>query len=146
MNHGDLIPSNILIDEDTWEITGLVDWAEAEYLPFGTCLYGFEHFLGFLTEFSLAPSSNDETSSIPGIAPTFTYFDDETRLRDLFWKCLFEAVPDIQTRQEDVTMMRDLGVLLWYGYAWDDGAIDRVVNEESDAVEVVCLRAFLKIE
>ncbi|KAF3050033.1 hypothetical protein E8E11_004357 [Didymella keratinophila] len=46
LNHGDLIPSNILVDEQTWKITGLVDWAEAEHLPFGTCLYGLEHLLG----------------------------------------------------------------------------------------------------
>src|SRR5690242_6884487 len=48
LNHGDLIPSNILVDEETWNITGLVDWAEAEWLPFGTCLYGLEHLLGSL--------------------------------------------------------------------------------------------------
>ena len=40
LNHGDLIPSNILVDDQTWEIMGIADWAEAEYLPFGTCLYG----------------------------------------------------------------------------------------------------------
>jgi hypothetical protein len=41
--------------------------------------------------------------------------------------------------------MRDIGVLLWYGYAWDGGAIDRVVNEMDDSVEVVCLRAFFDL-
>ncbi|KAF2028922.1 hypothetical protein EK21DRAFT_101520 [Setomelanomma holmii] len=102
LTHGDLIPSNILVDESTWEITGIVDWAEAEYLPFGTCL-----------------------------------------LREHFWHCLLDARPQIGKKQEDVLTMRDMGVLLWYGYAWDDGAIHRVVNETDDANEVACLRAFL---
>jgi hypothetical protein len=54
-------------------------------------------------------------------------------------------VPEVETRLEDVRVTRDMGVLLWYGYAWDDGAIDRVVNEADDAVEVVCLRSFLNV-
>ncbi|QRC92306.1 hypothetical protein JI435_024400 [Parastagonospora nodorum SN15] len=126
LNHGDLIPSNILVDEDTWVITGLVDWAEAEYLPFGTCLYGLENLLG-----------------CSGTAGGYVYYENEAQLRDMFWKCLFEAVPELKTGEHDVRTMRDLGVLLWYGIAWDDGAIDRVVNETEDEGEVACLRAFL---
>lgn len=139
LNHGDLIPSNILVDEDTWEITGLVDWAEAEYLPFGTCLYGLEHFLGYLT-------SPAEDSTLGGrTSPAFVYCKPATGLRELFWNRLFALVPELKTRQEDVETMRDLGILLWYGYAWDDGAIDRVVNVTDDVVEVACLRAFLGV-
>jgi hypothetical protein len=131
LNHGDLIPSNVLVDEATWEITGLVDWAEAEYLPFGTCLYGLEHLLGYMT------------SASPDTAPTFVCFDDATRLRQLFWTCLSNAVPELGHRKEEVKAMRDLGVLLWHGIAWDDGAINRVVNEVDDVEELAKLRAFL---
>jgi hypothetical protein len=139
LNHGDLIPSNILVDEETWAITGLIDWAEAEYLPFGTCLYGLENLLGYVSP----PSA-----SLPGgnISPTFVYYDNAPDLRQLFWAHLFEAVPEMKLRQDDLKTMRDVGVLLWYGYAWDEGAIDRVVNEKDDAVEVTCLRAFLGVE
>ena len=143
LNHGDLIPSNVLIDEETWGITGLVDWAEAEYLPFGTCLYGLEHLLGYLTPVSQPLSQLRDDSSNLSHTPTFTYFGNAPRLRDLFWARLFDAIPDFKMRQEDVRIMRDMGVLLWYGYAWDDGAINRVVNEMDDAVEVTCLRRFL---
>jgi hypothetical protein len=131
LNHGDLIPSNVLVDESTWEITGLIDWAEAECLPFGTCLYGLEHMLGYMT----LPS--------PDAATRFKYFDHATRLRELFWICLFDAVPQPRHREEEVRTMRDLGVLLWHGIEWDDGAINRVVNETHDAVELAKLRAFL---
>ena len=133
INHGDLIPSNILVDKNTWKITGLVDWAEAEYLPFGTCLYGLEHLLGYITP----PAS--------GIALIWTYFDGAAQLRELFWTRLIDAVPELGARMEDVRVMRDLGVLLWYGIAWDEGAIDRIVNEVDDVEEVTELRAFLTV-
>ena len=126
LNHGDLIPSNILVDEDTWDMTGLVDWAEAEYLPFGTCLYGLENLLGYSSD-----------------AGGFLYYENEGYLRDVFWACLFDTVPELKSRERDVRVMRDVGVLLWYGIAWDNGAIDRVVNEIKDGGEVACLRAFL---
>lgn len=132
LNHGDLIPSNILVNEETWQITGLVDWAEAEYLPFGTCLYGLEHLLGFLQ----APSQ--ELSS-----PTFVYYDNAAHLRELFWATINGLVPELGGRQGEVRVMRDLGVLLWHGYAWDEGTIDRVVDEVNDDEELAKLRAFL---
>jgi len=138
LNHGDLIPSNILVDEVTWEITGIVDWAEAEYMPFGTCLYGLEHLLGYVTSTSSSSSSSEES-----IQNLFTYYDNASRLRQLFWTHLIEAAP--QMKQDDTKAMRDMGVLLWYGYAWDDGAINRVVEEIRDAEELACLRAFLDV-
>ncbi|KAI4686686.1 hypothetical protein J4E81_008346 [Alternaria sp. BMP 2799] len=131
LNHGDLIPSNILVDQNTWEITGLVDWAEAEYLPFGTCLYGLEHLLGTI---SLDPAKS---------VPKWTYFNGATQLRELFWSRFFDAIPESEARLDDIRVMRDVGVLLWHGIAWDDGAIDRVVNDVDDVEELVKLRAFL---
>lgn len=140
LTHGDLIPSNILVDEDTWQITGMIDWAETEFLPFGMCLYGLEHLLGFLARPRLLESQivpiHDEGSA-------FEYYDNAALLRDLFWRRLLEAVPELQARRKDVEMMRDAGVLLWRGIAWDDGAIDRVVNEVDDVEELAHLRAFL---
>jgi hypothetical protein len=146
MNHGDLIPSNILVHEDTWAITGLIDWAEAEYLPFGTCLYGLEHLLGYISPSVETFSPTGLTSSASYRPPMFVYCHLAAQLRALFWSRLFETIPELELRQDDVGAMRDLGVLLWYGYAWDDGAIDRVVNEEDDEVEVACLREFLGLK
>ncbi|KID63586.1 Protein kinase-like domain protein, partial [Metarhizium brunneum ARSEF 3297] len=42
LTHGDLSRTNILVDEDTYEITGIVDWSLASILPFGMdldCLF-----------------------------------------------------------------------------------------------------------
>ncbi|KAF2624921.1 hypothetical protein BU25DRAFT_128694 [Macroventuria anomochaeta] len=132
LNHGDLIPSNILVIKETWEITGLVDWAEAEYLPFGTCLYGLEYLLGFLQ-----PASQELDR------PTFVYYDNAPQLQAKFWTTLLDLVPGLGGRQEEVRLMRDIGVLLWHGYAWDEGTIDRVVDEVNDGDELAKLRAFL---
>ncbi|KAH9869937.1 hypothetical protein J1614_006858 [Plenodomus biglobosus] len=137
LNHGDFIPSNILVNEDTWEVTGLVDWAEAEILPFGTCLYGLEHLLGFMD----TPPSDGHSQ--PNGRPVYKYFEKAAKLRELFWIRLLDAVPELRGRVDDVKVMRDLGVLLWRGIAWDNGAIDRVVNDMDDAEELACLRAFL---
>ena len=42
LTHGDLSRTNILVDENTFEITGIVDWSLAAVLPFGMeldCLF-----------------------------------------------------------------------------------------------------------
>jgi hypothetical protein len=145
LNHGDLIPSNILVDEKTWRITGIVDWAEAEYLPFGTCLYGLEHLLGYLAPAPSLSSSVGEKLPMESDMPAFVYHERAKYLRERFWSCMCEELPELKRKRDEVMAMRDIGVLLWYGYAWDDGAINRVVNEMDDAEEIACLRAFLSV-
>ena len=39
----------ILVDPALCNLFGFVDWAEAERLPFGVCLYGLEEILGEMT-------------------------------------------------------------------------------------------------
>ncbi|KAM0162699.1 hypothetical protein ACHAPG_001726 [Botrytis cinerea] len=129
LTHGDIIPNNIIIDPLTHHLAGLVDWAEAEPLPFGTCFYGLEEILGEIT-------------------PTgFHYHADASYLRRLFWIELITLIPELKQDElmRTVKISRDLGVLLWHGIAWDDGAINRVVMEErdEDADEIKRLDAFL---
>ncbi|CAO2652529.1 Nn.00g008120.m01.CDS01 [Neocucurbitaria sp. VM-36] len=143
LNHGDLIPSNILIDGETWEITGVVDWAEAEYLPFGTCLYGLEHLLGYFSPVLPSSTPTSSNNSVSSNVPEFVYYDHAPQLRALFWSRLLEAMPEMRSRTEEIEIIRDVGVLLWYGIAWDDGAINRVINEVDDVETMAYLRAFL---
>ncbi|KAF2466466.1 uncharacterized protein BDR25DRAFT_237367 [Lindgomyces ingoldianus] len=147
LNHGDLIPSNIMLDPETWALQGVVDWAEAEYLPFGTCFYGLEHFLGYLDMQPIPnPNPNAIISDPSPPVPVFRYYTSAPQLRKLFWETLVSYAPGIQDRINDVMLAKDVGVLLWYGFAWDEGAIDRVVNVEEDREEMECLRAFLEGE
>lgn len=126
--HGDLVPGNIMMSPTTGALTGLVDWAEAEFLPFGVCLYGLEEMLGEMT------------------TEGFRYYPQAERLRGVFWEELGRGVKEIGEGGEvleRVRMARDLGVLLWWGIAWDDGRIDRVVEEGKDVEEVMRLDAYL---
>ncbi|PVH96909.1 hypothetical protein DM02DRAFT_568822 [Periconia macrospinosa] len=145
LNHGDLIPTNILVDAETWEVKGLVDWAEAEVLPFGVCAgYGVEWCLGGLV--TSTPTS--PTSTPPNDTKAwkvFQYSPDADFLREVFWKEMVRERPQIEERLEEVRIMGDVGVLLWHGFAWDEGRIDRVVEYGRDEGDVACLEAFLGV-
>ncbi|KAK0124386.1 hypothetical protein ONS95_009348 [Cadophora gregata] len=129
LTHGDIVAANIMVDPSFGVLTGLVDWAEAENLPFGICLYGVEEILGEIT-------------------PTgFQYRPDAEYLRAIFWAELKRSIPALGVSHifEAVKLARDLGVLLWHGIAFDDGAIDRVVQEGRDVDEIHKLEAFLTL-
>ncbi len=46
LTHSDLNEMNILVNPDSGEITGVVDWTGASILPFGFTLYALENALG----------------------------------------------------------------------------------------------------
>lgn len=127
LTHGDFIPSNIMVDEETLVLKGLVDWAEAECLPFGMSLYGIEHLLGLLH------------------GHKFVYFRQADGLRDWFWACLTEEIRELRKESvwQSLQLARVVGILLWHGIAWDEGRIDRVVVREHDGGEIAYLEAFL---
>ncbi|KAH8589993.1 hypothetical protein B0O99DRAFT_599441 [Bisporella sp. PMI_857] len=129
LTHGDIVPGNLMVDSFSGHLLGLVDWAEAEYLPFGVNFYGLEEILGQMT-----PSG-------------FQYHANADVLRGLFWGQLRKGIPELQNASvlEAVELARDLGVLLWHGIAFDNGAIDRVVEEEKDVNEICRLDAFLDL-
>ncbi|KAL7927924.1 hypothetical protein ACQKWADRAFT_318007 [Trichoderma austrokoningii] len=129
LTHGDLLPGNMMVDAETGHLTGLIDWAEAEWLPFGMALYGVEEVLG-------------EDTSEGG----FRYYDDHEELRRLFW----DELPSFIGRDGGLQLLREaeaarkLGILLWRGIAFDDGKMDRVVEIGRDDSEMRKLRLFLE--
>lgn len=50
LTHGDFSVTNILVDEDEFEITGIVDWSLAEVLPFGMDLDILSLTTGFMDQ------------------------------------------------------------------------------------------------
>jgi len=129
LSHGDIVAGNVMVDPSSGRLLGLVDWAEAERLPFGITLYGLEEFLGEMT--------------VTG----FQYHQDASDLRKIFWEQLMNQIPELHNSRVvgAVKLARDLGVLLWHGIAFDNGAIDRVVEEGKDVDEIYRLDAFLDI-
>lgn len=134
LNHGDLLPSNTMVDEEM-RLTGLVDWAEAEYLSFGVSLYGVEHLLGRMIH----------ATECGRRICRFEYHQDAPNLRRHFWNCLLAEIPALKGRQiwRAMLLSREVGILLWHGIAWDDGNLNRVVNEQDDGEELAYLEAFL---
>ncbi|KAK4106587.1 hypothetical protein N658DRAFT_503019 [Parathielavia hyrcaniae] len=138
LTHGDLGAGNVLVDLDLdglVRLKGLVDWAEGEWLPFGVGLYGLEEMLG----------RRVENGSGTGRA-RFEYYPYAERLRGVFWDELVAAVPELGADQElraRVEKARLLGLLLWHGIAFDDGALNRVVEPGLDDEELQKLDLFL---
>lgn len=48
LTHGDLCLVNLLVSPSIGRVTGIIEWAEAELLPFGLALYGLDVLLGYL--------------------------------------------------------------------------------------------------
>ncbi|RMX74358.1 hypothetical protein D0869_12673 [Hortaea werneckii] len=136
VNHGDFLPSNLLVDPRSWAIKGYIDWAEAEVLPSGICLYGLEHMLGYVED----ADGNGKRGK-----PRFVYYDQAEELRRIFWEEFEQLVPAVGRTdvRKALDLSRDVGILLWKGFAWDDGAINRVINLEDDLEEAACLEAWL---
>ena len=127
-SHGDLLPSNVMVYPETGRIAGLIDWAEAEYLPFGVGMYGLEELLG-----------EDRGGR-------FALYPEADHLRQLYWGELLAAIPELARDPRRAALVRKaqvLGILLWHGIAFDDGRLDRVVEEGRDDAEVERLDAFL---
>ncbi|KAK5990123.1 hypothetical protein PT974_08389 [Cladobotryum mycophilum] len=131
LTHGDLLPCNMMVDPETGHLTGLIDWAEAEWLPFGMALYGIEEVLG---------------CDVP--LGGFQYYDDHEELRRHFWHrfLISSCHRDFGARPwlEEIQVSRKLGILLWKGIAFDDGRLDRVVEVGRDDAEMQRLELFLE--
>ncbi|KAI1331238.1 hypothetical protein F5Y16DRAFT_408293 [Xylariaceae sp. FL0255] len=126
--HGDFLPSNLMV-KHSGELLGLLDWAEAEWLPFGVGMYGLEELLG----------EDDQHGH-------FSYYPEATGLRQLFWKELLKNIPELSRKPktlEIVQQAQNLGILLWHGIAFDDGKLDRVVEVGKDDAEIHRLEMFL---
>lgn len=135
LTHGDIVPANVMVQPPRDKtgvlmVTGLLDWAESEYLPCGVGLYGLEELLG-------------DT----GVDGRFSYFAEAEELRELFWSRLADEVPGISIQRgtlyrELVEAAHTLGVLLWHGIAFDNGRLRRVVEEGKDDEELWRLDLF----
>ncbi|KAI1185483.1 hypothetical protein F5B17DRAFT_30609 [Nemania serpens] len=127
--HGDFLAANIMVSPYSGKLTGLLDWAEAEWLPFGVGIYGLEELLG----------EDDQSGQ-------FVYYPEARHLRNIFWKQLMLLVPELSHDPKIIPLVKKaqrLGILLWHGIAFDDGNLNRVVEEGKDDGEIQRLTQFL---
>ncbi|KND92257.1 hypothetical protein TOPH_02972 [Tolypocladium ophioglossoides CBS 100239] len=117
LTHGDLNEMNILVDHASGKITGVVDWAEASFHPFGFALYALDNALG-----SMGPNG-------------WEYFDNADDLRDEFWSTFSRLVGGLsESRMESIRLARVAGLLIRYGTPYDRGFGGMVgVRDPSDA-------------
>ncbi|KUI64728.1 hypothetical protein VM1G_11278 [Cytospora mali] len=135
LTHGDVVPANMMVRpprdrSGVLMVTGFIDWAEAEYLPFCVGLYGLEELLG-------------ET----GVDGRFAYYVEAEDLREHFWSHLAAEIPGIDIQpgtlfRGTLEAAHSLGILLWHGIAFDNGRLDRVVEEGKDDEELWRLDIF----
>ncbi|XXH05016.1 hypothetical protein Hte_011440 [Hypoxylon texense] len=128
LSHGDFLPSNIMVHPKSGNLLGLIDWAEGEFLPFGIGMYGLQELLG-----------EDRDGH-------FVYYPEAKRLRKLFWNELLSSLPELAQDARRVALLQKaqmLGILLWHGIAFDNGKLDRVVEDGKDDGEIERLNAFL---
>jgi hypothetical protein len=117
LTHGDLNEMNILVDPASGKITGVVDWAEASFQPFGFALYALDNALG-----SMGPDG-------------WEYFENADYLKDEFWSTFSRLVGGLsKSRMESIRLARVAGLLIRYGTAYNRGFGGMVgVRDPSDA-------------
>jgi hypothetical protein len=153
LTHGDVSPDNLMVEGRSrsgrhrgtgWRpgsFRGLLDWAESEYLPFGVGFYGVEELLGQSVRHWHPGEQSDSVAR-----SRFAYYPSAESLRRLFWDELQSAIPTLVSNRgfrTAVEQARLLGILLWHGFAFDDGKLDRVVEEGRDDEEIQKLDLFL---
>ncbi|KAI0810104.1 hypothetical protein GGR55DRAFT_689273 [Xylaria sp. FL0064] len=105
--HQDFGSPNILVDETTCHLVGIIDWAEARVCPFGLNLYSIQSLAGKLH-----------------LTNGWTLFEDYETLQGIFWKSFEREVGGLPGHQlRAIKLARILGLLLSCGFT------SRLANE-----------------
>lgn len=124
LTHGDLCEMNIMVNPEAGGITGIIDWAEAKVLPFGMSLWGVQNMLGFMD------------------SSGWHYHENSSQLETLFWEVFHRNVGAISSDdQQAIKIAERAGLLLRYGFTWEDGVLERPVSGEDSSIRY--LDAFL---
>ncbi|KAK6001304.1 hypothetical protein QM012_002635 [Aureobasidium pullulans] len=125
LTHDDLSSMNLLFNRTTGNLVGVVDWADAEIWPFGKGLWGVESVLGFCG------------------SEGYTWLDDDClTYRKLFAASLQEQLCLPADILAIIEKARKLGLLLRYGYEWQDGGF--VLVDDTAVLEMFLDRAMFK--
>lgn len=116
LSHGDLNAMNLLVNPQTGNILGIVDWAESRVLPFGFALYGLENLLGRMD------------------SKGWHYYDNYRELQSLFWQTFRERAHGFSDADFHlVHTARMAGFFYRYGFNYDTkGAVKDVRIGQAD--------------
>lgn len=125
LSHGDLNVMNLLVNPQTGNILGIVDWAESRILPFGFALYGLENLLGWMD------------------SKGWHYYYHYRELQSLFWQTFRGLAHNFC--DADVHLVhtaRMAGFFYRYGFNFDTkGAVQSVRMDQPDG-SLAYLNAF----
>lgn len=125
LSHGDLNVMNILVNPNTGNITGIVDWAESRILPFGFALYGLENLLGRMD------------------SEGWHYYDRYRELESLFWQTFREEAHNFS--DADLCLIRAAriaGLFYNYGFNFDTKGMVQSVRMDQPDGSLAYLDAF----
>jgi Ser/Thr protein kinase RdoA (MazF antagonist) len=97
LTHGDFSEFNLLLDEVSGAISGVVDWPETSILPFGFTLHGVEYGLGAMYAYG------------------WTYRENASHVREHFWATFKQIVQPTKDEVEAMMLARLAGILFRYG-------------------------------
>ena len=118
LTHGDLCEMNLLVDHDSGHLTGVIDWAEADILPFGCALWVLKNLLGFMD------------------GSGWRYFPIRRELEDLFWETFQTCVSeDSEEYWPAIKVAQRIGMLFRHGFCWDEGTRQRVSREQDSGMK-----------
>lgn len=109
LTHADLSAMNIIADQDTGSITGVIDWVDARIEPFGLALWGLNDILGFLGPTST--SAQGWTWRTKDLPHYLRLFDDT----------FSKEVPNLSSQdREAIEAARMLGILMRHGFDYHE--------------------------
>ncbi|KAL6818034.1 hypothetical protein J3E69DRAFT_374859 [Trichoderma sp. SZMC 28015] len=98
--HKDFSTCNIMVDETSCHLVGVIDWAEAEICPFGLNLDSLQSFAGKLD-----------------YRQGWTRYQDYADLQDTFWNVFAQEVGSLtEDKIQAIKLARVLGLLLSHGF------------------------------
>ncbi|PLB47528.1 hypothetical protein P170DRAFT_447484 [Aspergillus steynii IBT 23096] len=124
LSHADLCEMNIIVNPEAGGINGIIDWADAKVLPFGMSLWGLRNMLGIMD------------------SKGWHYHENAPRLEGLFWETFYQSVGMVfGDGKRAIQVAERAGLLLRYGFTWEDGVVERPVSEQDSSMRY--LDAFL---
>ena len=128
--HRDFGSCNIMVDERSCHLTGVIDWAEAEICPFGLNLHSLQSFMGRLH-----------------LKNGWTRYEDHPDLEATFWTTFKAEVGGLSAESlQIIQTARMMGLLLSHGFTSrlaNKSQATPIVDDDAGRYNMLSLDGFL---